>query len=345
MGFSAGAFKLEGLQKTSKKNADDFPGAAATLSPIFSQCANKGTVWRRIKNMKLSFKGNNLPFTVALASDLAMPALSQAAEDMFREGALFENEAAVLDLDATDCEHLETADWPGIRALFARHGLALLGVRGKDSWLMESALAAGFFRFPAERRGARPPLPQAKAQARDLPPGAASAGAAVPREPGAARQADLFAEPAGVAAAATSLPQAQTSDANKEAAKAAAEAPTPEPERRPTKVVSVPVRSGARVYEPGVDLVVLNMVQPGAEVISDGNIHIYGPLRGRALAGAKGDANARIFTTCFEAQLVAIAGLYRNFENGLPPDIAGHAAQAFLDAKGEKMLLAPLSTH
>lgn len=79
-------------------------------------------------------------------------------------------------------------------------------------------------------------------------------------------------------------------------------------------VVERPLRSGQRVYARGRDLVLLAGISPGAEVIADGNIHCYGPLRGRALAGASGDATARIFATDFQAELVSIAGVYRTFE-------------------------------
>ncbi len=76
----------------------------------------------------------------------------------------------------------------------------------------------------------------------------------------------------------------------------------------PTKVVSAPVRSGQQIYAPNGDLIILTSVSAGAEVLADGNIHIYGPLRGRALAGIKGNEQARIFCGSQEAELVSIAG-------------------------------------
>lgn len=87
-------------------------------------------------------------------------------------------------------------------------------------------------------------------------------------------------------------------------------------------LVDTPVRAGQRIYAQGRDLIVTAAVNNGAEVIADGSIHIYAPLRGRALAGASGDANARIFTMSMEAELVSIAGMYRTFDNGLPKDLA-----------------------
>lgn len=82
-----------------------------------------------------------------------------------------------------------------------------------------------------------------------------------------------------------------------------------------TKIVHTPVRSGQQIYAPGGDLIVLNGVSAGAEVLADGNIHIYGPLRGRALAGIQGDTQARIFCTSQEAELVSIAGSFMVDEN------------------------------
>ncbi|MCO5110184.1 MAG: septum site-determining protein MinC [Burkholderiaceae bacterium] len=107
-----------------------------------------------------------------------------------------------------------------------------------------------------------------------------------------------------------------------------------------TVVVDKPLRSGQQVYARGADLVVLAMVSFGAEVIADGNIHVYAPLRGRAIAGARGNTAARIFTTCLEPQLVSIAGIYRTTETALPADVLGRPAQVRLE--GEKLLIEPL---
>jgi len=115
----------------------------------------------------------------------------------------------------------------------------------------------------------------------------------------------------------------------------------PEPART-TLVVDKPLRSGQRVYARGGDLIVLAVVSFGAEVIADGNIHVYAPLRGRALAGALGDATARIFTTCMEPQLLSIAGIYRTTETELPAQVLGKPAQVRL--AGEKLVVEPLKS-
>ncbi|EOC1265328.1 septum site-determining protein MinC [Cronobacter malonaticus] len=77
-----------------------------------------------------------------------------------------------------------------------------------------------------------------------------------------------------------------------------------------TRLIDLPVRSGQRIYAPGADLVVASHVSAGAELIADGNIHVYGTMRGRALAGASGDKEAQIFSTNLAAELVSIAGVY-----------------------------------
>ncbi len=95
-------------------------------------------------------------------------------------------------------------------------------------------------------------------------------------------------------------------------------------------VVDKPLRSGQRVYAKGRDLVMLAMVNAGAEVIADGHIHVYAPLRGRAIAGARGEASARIFALNFSPELVSIAGVYKNVDGDLPAGIEGQIAQAAL---------------
>ena len=105
-------------------------------------------------------------------------------------------------------------------------------------------------------------------------------------------------------------------------------------------VIDKPLRSGQQVYARGTDLVVLAVVSYGAEVIADGNVHVYAPLRGRAIAGARGNTSARIFSTCMEPQLLSIAGIYRTTETALPPDVVGKPAQVRLE--GEKIIVEPL---
>ena len=95
------------------------------------------------------------------------------------------------------------------------------------------------------------------------------------------------------------------------------------------KIVTQPVRSGTQIYARGGDLIVLNAVSAGAEVIADGHVHIYGPLRGRAIAGASGDADARIFAGKLEAELLCVAGHYLVSE-AIAPEFRGQSVQVAL---------------
>ncbi len=111
------------------------------------------------------------------------------------------------------------------------------------------------------------------------------------------------------------------------------EEPRPEPQPEAGVLAQLhpqPVRSGQRVYARGRDLVVTATVGAGAELIADGCVHVYGALRGRAVAGARGETGARVFCQDFHAELVSIAGVFRVFET-LPPDLAGKPVQAWLD--------------
>ncbi|MFO7857825.1 MAG: septum site-determining protein MinC [Ectothiorhodospiraceae bacterium] len=112
--------------------------------------------------------------------------------------------------------------------------------------------------------------------------------------------------------------------------------PAPEPAESqpratsPTTVVTQQVRSGQQIYARGGDLIVLASVSPGAEVLADGHIHVYGSLNGRALAGVQGDDRARIFCMDLHAELVTVAGTYRVNEQ-LDDALVGEPVQIFLD--------------
>ncbi len=100
----------------------------------------------------------------------------------------------------------------------------------------------------------------------------------------------------------------------------------------PAMIISKPIRSGQRVYATGGDLIIVASVSSGAEVIADGNIHVYGTLRGRALAGVKGNRESRIFCQNLQAELLAVAGQYRVSEQ-LEPSQLGKPVQIYLSDK------------
>lgn len=242
-------------------------------------------------------------------------ALRLALDQRFAETpGLFEQEPLVIDLSPL-CEADAAIDWPALLGHLRHHGMAPVGAQGGSAAQMASARDAGLAEVPlAQRRAA---------------PAAATA-------PGDTAQAERT--PAAIAA-----PPAPSAPAAEDTA-----APTPAPDsaghaaqRMPALVIDKPLRSGQRVYARGGDLVILSVVSHGAEAIADGSIHVYGPLRGRAIAGARGDTTARIFSTCLEPQLVSIAGVYRTTEQPLTPDVLGRPAQVRLE--GEKIIVEPLT--
>jgi septum site-determining protein MinC len=129
----------------------------------------------------------------------------------------------------------------------------------------------------------------------------------------------------------------------------AAPAPAPVPAPTPAQVapvqamiVDTPVRAGQRIYARGTDLIITAVVNNGAEIIADGSIHVYAPLHGRALAGASGNAEARIFGLSMQPELVSIAGVYRTFDEGFPAELARQPAQIRL--VGDRIDISSLSS-
>ncbi len=155
---------------------------------------------------------------------------------------------------------------------------------------------------------------------------------------------------AGQMAAAVQAGLATAADAvaAEPATKRANKAPAPQPPQElpapGALVISKPLRSGQQVYAKGRDLVVMAMVNAGAEVIADGHIHVYAPLRGKAIAGARGNTDARIFALALEPELLSIAGIYRTSEVPLPADVWGKPTQVRLSGEpgSEKLIIEAL---
>ena len=133
--------------------------------------------------------------------------------------------------------------------------------------------------------------------------------------------------------------------ANARAAAATAEPVAPPDAPLSALVIERPLRSGQQVYARGRDVVVMAMVNPGAEVIADGHIHVYAPLRGRAIAGARGDTQARIFALEMQPELISIAGVYRTTETPLAPEVWGKPAMIHLtsDDAGDRLVVAAIA--
>lgn len=227
-------------------------------------------------------------------------------------GSFFENEPVVI--DATRVEG--ALDWKALVNALADHSLPVIGVVAQGENL---AAAQGCGLVPVELSA-------------NAPRGAGDVTTAGTAKPGvstqdATSQSAAAPVPAPAPAAASGQSRAAPEAPLDEAVTAASSAPG----SAPTLVVRGPLRSGQRVYARHGDLIVIGVVSQGAEVIADGNIHVYGPLRGKAMAGARGDAEARIFTTGLDAELVAVAGVYRVIDSRLPDDVRQLPAVIQLD--------------
>lgn len=310
------------------------------------------------KNRQISlieFKGSTVPVILISLRTLDLEQLQQTARELFGDSDFFDGEAGILDLSllpedlsldtvthpataGADASASTPPDWPGIVACLASHGLRALGIRGAPSHLSASAVAAGLVLFPADERRQAPAAEQIVAATLEARPDTQ------PEAETEATPSLQAADQASPAAVSNTADLATPSSSPSAAAEVAAIATPPAKVSpvRSTLVVDKPLRSGQQVYAQGRDLVVLAIVNPGAEVIADGSIHVYAPLRGRALAGAQGDSQARIFTSRFEAELVSIAGVYRTFENGVPAELASRPVQVRADADGDRLLLDPL---
>lgn len=237
----------------------------------------------------------------------------------------------VLDLDdLTDTD----ADLSAIVSLLARQGIAVIAARGAEQRWADKVHAAGLFYLSHEHKKL------AETEIGEHEKAACTVPAAEPTEDSvteaAADTTDSVAETQAESAAENNV---QAAEEEKQPAPAADDhAP------RPTLVINSPVRTGQQVYAKNADLIVMGMVSEGAEVIADGNIHVYAPLRGRALAGESGDKTARIFVQSMQAELVSVAGIYRVFEQNLPPHLHKHAVKIELQ-EDERLAISAINAQ
>ena len=239
---------------------------------------------------------------------------------------LFDQDLLVLNLSAVHREENDL-DFAELLALLRGYGLQPIGVHGGNEAQMAGAARVGLVQTPEVSAAG------AMARAEGRPPPARASAAT---ETGA----DQAARADGGQSAAAARKAARASTGAAEPA-----APAEPPERvtvasSNTVLIDKPLRSGQRVYAQNADLVMLETVNFGAEILADGNIHVYAPLRGRAIAGARGNADARIFTTCLDPQLIAIDGIYRTIDTALPDNVAGKPAQ--IRRVGDSLLIEPL---
>ena len=240
-------------------------------------------------------------------------------------GAFFENEPVVIDAGAVEA----TIDWAPLLKAFADHRLPVIGVVAQGDNLT-AAKACGLAAVDLSTSPVR--------NASDTQTAASVAEPVTANVP----------TPAAADGIADATESAPTTSEGKVQASATAGTQTTKntatnndtPAAAPTMVVRGPLRSGQRVYARQCDLIVMGVVSRGAEVIADGNIHVYGPLRGKAMAGARGDTAARIFTTGLDAELVAVAGIYRVIDAKLPADL--HQRPAVIQLQKDALHLTPL---
>jgi septum site-determining protein MinC len=240
------------------------------------------------------------PIEIKISTVVAISTILRSSDPVVIEAALqhmtggvadfFDDEFAVIDVAAI--AEAETAiDWAGLVALLKKYHLNAVAVRGALPGMEAAIRALG---LSIDDGGGKPREPAAPVAAPAAEPVAAAPAPAPAAAPAASPQQQLF---------------------------AAASEPVP------TMIIDTPVRAGQRIYARGCDLVVTAVVNNGAEIIADGSIHVYAALYGRALAGASGNANSRIFALAMEPELVSIAGVYRTFDEGFPPELARQPAQ------------------
>ncbi|MEO8248403.1 MAG: septum site-determining protein MinC [Burkholderiales bacterium] len=257
-------------------------------------------------------KSANLPLVALLLKSTDLSLLEAEFDERFAETPnFFEDDPLVIDLSPL-AANAGDVDFGRLAALLKARRMAPIAFKGGTERHAVAARAAGLVAAPdaemqknavqAAEKEAAPPSPKSAARAQTRQPPAAT--------------------------------PATAAEANREAAR---QAPPPTPG---ALVIHKQVRSGQQIYAKGRDLVVLTTVNAGAEVIADGHVHIYGSLRGKAIAGARGNTEARIFALSLEAELIAIAGTYRTSETPLPPDVFGQPTQIRL--VGEKLLMEPL---
>ena len=251
----------------------------------------------------LEFKSATLYAIRVVLQHADTKALIQALKKRMADaGAFFENEPVVIDAMRVD----DLIEWAPLIEAFKKHKLPVIGVVAQGDNLIQ---AQAFGLTPVDLSAA----PARHASDTQTAASVAEPVTASLPTPAASQENSLDAPAATANTSADAAINAASQRVDSVAVSAATAAPT--------MVIKGPLRSGQRVYARNSDLIVLGVVSRGAEVIADGNIHIYGPLRGKARAGARGDVAARIFTTGFDAELVAIAGIYRVIDTKLSPEL------------------------
>ena len=261
--------------------------------------------------VSFEIKSANLPLVALLLKSTDLSVLSRDLKTRFGDiPDFFDNDPLVIDLTQLNAAarrigtDVEAIDFPVLLNLLRQYSVVPIAIKGGSAAQMADGLAAGLLSAPDARVVASsPPMPEPERQV--APPTKAATTVKAP--------------PAQAAVPVQPMPEVPVG----------------------ALVINKPLRSGQQIYARGRDLVVLAMVNAGAEIIADGHIHVYAPLRGKAMAGARGNTEARIFALSLEAELISIAGVYRTSENPLPANIQGKPAQVRLVAgpDGDKLVM------
>lgn len=258
----------------------------------------------------------NLPLVALLLKSTKLDILASELKTRFGDiPDFFDQDPLVIDLTelnaatALNGAEVDAIDFPALLNLLREYSVVPIAIKGGNPEQMAGGLAAGLLPAPEDRVAASSPLTPAPAPAPASEP-----------EPQIA-----------LSAKATTVVEAPPSSG---------EVPAPDAPLG-ALVIDKPLRSGQKIYARGRDVVMLAMVNAGAEIIADGHIHVYAALRGRAMAGARGNTDARIFALSLEAELISIAGVYRTSENLLPGNIQGKPTQVRLVSgpDGDKLVI------
>jgi septum site-determining protein MinC len=268
------------------------------------------------------------PIDIKISTVVAISVVLRALDNATLEAALhemtggaadfFDNEFAVIDVSALDPVQLPDLDWAALIRNLKAINLNPVAVRHAPAEFNQTIRAHGLSVDDSPKD--RPQLPKAAPPLPDEP-------ATVTTEAAVAQAINPAEATVELAPATPVTPVTSVIPSTPSHTTAPMESFTP---TATTLIIDTPVRAGQRIYARGADLIITAVVNNGAEVIADGSIHIYAPLRGRALAGASGNQNARIFALSMEPELLSISGMYRTFEDGIPGNLTHQPVQARL---------------
>ncbi len=278
-------------------------------SPTKSPAETLGSAADSAVPQPFKLRGGSYTLLVLQLIDLKNPNFFQWLLDKIAQAPNFYRHSPVV-LDLQGMSNSEPFNFAELARRLRQHQLVPVGVQNGTEEQNRGAINAGLSVFPMwrESKAAKP----------------------LPGEDTAAPNADSADRKSAADAIRKELGKESPKEAPKEAGKNA---------RPGSKVVTQPIRSGRQIYAQGGDLVVLNTVSAGAELLADGNLHVYGTLRGRALAGVTGDEKARIFCRCLDAELVSIAGHWV-VRDDIDEDLVGCEVQIYL--KDEELVIEPL---